>query len=201
MRYVIKIIVIAFSILFFCNVTIAAEKPLIIKGLYIGMDINDARNILIQLLGKEWKIGIVGDSKQVLQDYRFGEEKIFGTRDKYLGTFTQPNVGDRGFAIIDNYNTYEGYMSCNNNDKVTRISFGGRLTDAIFSAAKVNAEDFASAFWNTYNMPEFNWIPYGWQYISPNGYSITIKTDKLIDIKVDTIVDTIRKPNSKIKFD
>jgi hypothetical protein len=37
------------------------EKPLIIKGLYLGMDVNDARNILSQLLPKRWRISNAGD--------------------------------------------------------------------------------------------------------------------------------------------
>jgi len=203
MEKIIKLIAIALIVFVCCNVTIAAEKPLIIKGLYIGMDINEARNILTQLLGKEWKLSNIGDSWKILQDYRFGNKEIFGGTDEHLGLYSKPNIGDRGFAIIDNDRNYEGYISCEkNNDKVTRISLSGKLTDIILSTAKLNAEDFASAFWTNFNMPEFNWIPFGWMYTSPNGYTIKIKTNKLIDINripIDNSKDVADK--SKIKFD
>jgi hypothetical protein len=202
MKQVIKFFVIAFIVLFYCNVTIAAEKPLIIKGLYIGMDINEARNILTQLLGKEWKLSTVGKSVQVLENYRFGNTEIFGFKDDKSAFYSPPNVGDRGFAIIDHYDNYEGYISCDkNNDKVTRISFSGKLTDAVFSTAKIKVDDFVSSFWTNYDMPEFNWIPFGWMYTSPNGYTIKIKTNKLIDINKtpEEAVKPGEKP--KIKFD
>jgi hypothetical protein len=202
MRQAIKIVVIAFIVLFYCNVTMAAEKPLIIKGLYIGMDINEARNILTQLLGKEWKLSTVGKSVQVLEDYRFGNTEIFGIKDDKSAFHSPPNVGDRGFAIIDHYGSYEGYISCDkNNDKVTRISFSGKLTDAVFSTAKIKVDDFVSSFWTNYDMPEFNWIPFGWMYTSPNGYTIKIKTNKLIDINKTPGEPVKQGEQPKIKFD
>lgn len=205
MRQVIRIVVIVFIVLFYCNVTIAAEKPLIIKGLYIGMDINEARNILTKLLGKEWKLSAVGNSEKVLEDYKFGSSDIFGNRDIFW-SFRKPPVGDRGFAIIEicsrifgNYDNYEGYISCDkNNDKVTRISFGEKLTDTLFATSEMNADDFVSLFRTNYDMPEFNWITHGWLYTSPNGYTIKIKTNKLIDIN-KTPLEQMEKP--KIKFD
>jgi len=151
-----------FIVLFYCNTVMAQrmEKPLIIKGIYIGMDVNDARNIIEQLLGKEWKITPVGDSMKVLEDYRFGEMKIFGTKDNNF-SFRQSIFGDRGFAIITKiYDSYEGFISSDQHNHVTRISFSGQITNFLFSASKINADDFAHSFWGNYNMSDFNWIPF-----------------------------------------
>jgi hypothetical protein len=191
-----------FIVLFYCSAVTAQEKPLIVKGLFIGMDVNDARNITEQLLGKEWKVTPVGDSMKVLEGYRFGEDKIFGTKDN-LTNFREAIFGDRGFAIISaKYHTYEGFISSNQNNHVTRISLSGQITNFLFLASTINAEDFATSFWKNYNMPEFNWIPFGWTYTSPNGYTIIIKTDKFIDIKKEEIAKSIdTKPAPSIKFE
>ena len=194
MKRIITIITI-FIVLFFCSAVMAQEKPLIIKGLYIGMNVNDARNIIEKLLGKEWKITPIEDSMKVLEDYRFGETKIFGTKDS---SRYQSIVGDRGFAIIINTD-YEGFISSDKNNKVTRISFSGQITNLLFSSSNINAKDFATSFWENYNMPEFNWIIAGWTYTSPNGYTIIIKTDKFIDIKKEEIAKLIDKPNVKFE--
>jgi len=198
MKRIITIITI-FIVLFFCSAVMAQEKPLIVKGLYIGMDVNEARNIIEKLLGKEWKITPIGDSMTVLQDYRFGETKIFGTKDN-LSIFRGSIVGDRGFAIIFKiYDSYEGFISSDKNNKVTRISFSGQIANLLFSSSNINAEDYATSFWKNYNMPDFNWIIAGWTYTSPNGYTIIIKTDKFIDIKKEEIAKLIDKPNVKFE--
>jgi len=203
-----------FTVLFYCHIALAQEKPFIIKGLYIGMNVNDARNITEKLFGKAWTISPVGESMKVIADYRFGEDKIFGRKHTTLRSVGSPGfhighiIGDRGFAIFNkDYDSYEGFISSDENDCVTRISFSKMITNSIFSAEKIDAEDFAKAFWNNYNMPEFGWIPYGWQYTSPNGYTITIKTDKFIDIKKEYVPKpdpptvTENKPKSNIKFE
>jgi hypothetical protein len=193
-------IIIAFVVLSCFNIAVAQEKPLIIKGLYIGMDVNNARNILLQLLVKEWKIGPVGESANVLQDFRFGEEKIFGWKSPTDNFRMEPINGEYGFAIITDYDSYEGFVSAEKGTgKVIRMSFSGKITDNLFSISKINAEDFAPSFWKNYNMPEFGWIPHGWQYASPKGYTITIMTDKFLDIKQERSKPKLDEPT--IKFE
>jgi hypothetical protein len=189
-------VTLVFIVMFCCSAVMAQEKPLIIKGLYIGMDVNDARKITEGLLGKEWTVSLVGDSMKVLEDYRFGAIEIFGKKLDMLSIYTpQAMIGERGFAIISNsasdYNSYEGFIGADQNNRVTRISFSKKITNFLFSASKIDAEDFAPSFWKYYNMPEFGWIPYGWAYTSPNGYTVTIKTDKLIDIKKEDMAKII----------
>jgi hypothetical protein len=186
MKRIILITIIAVIGLFNLNTAIAQEKPLVIKGLFIGMETTEAKQILMQLLPHNWTISQTGETYKVLLNYRTGNSEIFGN----LGTgylYAKFCPGATGFAIIrDNF--YEGYISTDKSgNKVTRITLSGTITDQIYSSAKIDAENFASAFWKNYNMPDFNWIPYGWQYISPMGYTVTIMTDKLIDIKKSTL--------------
>ena len=55
----------------------SSEKPLIIKGMRIGMDINEARTKMLNLLGKDWKVSPVGKKEDLLADYRLGDYDIF----------------------------------------------------------------------------------------------------------------------------
>jgi hypothetical protein len=194
--------IIAFAVLFSVNFALAQEKPLIIKGLYIGMNVNDARNIMEQLLGKDWKISPVSDTKSILRDYRFGEAKLFGKKE--FMTPVDPIDDEYGFVIIDHYDSYEGFIGADKGTgKVIRLSFSGKITDIIFSTSKITAEDFAPSFWNNYNMPEFSWVAHGWLYASPKGYTVIIMNDKLLDIKKDKQIDVEKeenKPKQNIKF-
>jgi hypothetical protein len=193
-------IIIAFVILFCFNAAVAQEKPLIIKGLYIGIDVNDARNKMEQLLGKDWQLSSIGKTSTIAEDYRFGNEQIFGKVKEPRGYQTAKFPPDeRGFAVI-RYNSYEGYVSTDaSSNKVTRITFDDVITDHIFAIEKISADDFVEQFTKTYNMPEWSWVAQGWTYSSPKGYTITIKTDKLIDIKKEKVKAKLDKPNIKLE--
>jgi|GEM_PF-1519466 len=225
------IIFITFLILLLNNITIAnaqnaeisSEKQLTIKGMYIGMDIYEAKEIMEQLLDVKnagpysgWKVSPVGNSENVRADHRAGvvqgDEKIFGGKGmrstkNLASAFDYPTLltGNKGFAIqskfgvVKGYDYLEGYISTDEaNNKVTRISLSGELVDHIFSTSEISADDFVEQFRKRYNMPELPGIPFGWRYPSPNGYTVTIYTDKLIDIKKDEYNE---RNKSKIKFD
>jgi len=196
-----KIILIAIAVvvLFCFNIVMAQEKPMIMRGLYIGMDINNARNIVEKLLGKDWHLSSISETYKILSDYRFGNEQIFGKgTGGYLQTKFSPDK--KGFAIT-RYDSYEGYISTDAlSNKVTRITFGDVITDSVFATEKVNAEEFVEQLKKSYNTPDWSWVISGWTYTSPKGYSITIMTDKLIDIKKEEIKEKLLiKPN--IKFE
>lgn len=189
-------IIISFMVLCCFNRAMAQEKPLIIKGLYIGMNVNDARDILEKLLDKDWKVGHTGESKKILAEYRFGEERLFGK--KVFMEPVDPIDNEYGFIIMDHYDSYEGFIGAEKGTgKVIRMSFSGRIIDTLFSSSKINAEEFVSSFWNNYNMPEFNWVAHGWRYVSPKGYIVTIMTDKLVDVKKEESIKEEAKPNIK----
>lgn len=158
------------------------EKPLVIKGLSIGMDINKARTIMINILGSGWKVTPVGAKDKIMADYRFGDSEIFGSSIE--GYFMNSIIGDMGFAIIDSYDHYCGFVSADpDKNTVTRISINRKITDHIFSSAGIYVDAFVDALRNNYNMPGFPWIPHGWRYHSPHGYVLRIMTNKLIDIQ------------------
>jgi hypothetical protein len=178
------ILVVAIITLFACS-AFASEKPLIFKGLYIGMNSNDAKSIFTKKLGKEWKISDTGKTSEILPANFSGDDRIFGISDKRMnGHRTDANIGEYGFAIVNKDNSYEGFVSVNpKNGKVIRLSFSGQITDMLFSTSNISVDEFVSSFYRHYNMPEFGWIRHGWVYTSPLGYTITIYSDKFIDVK------------------
>ena len=136
----------------------------------------------------DWKITEIGSTNVVLADYRFGEIQIFGRIDKAIPSYRFESItGDYGFAI-NRYNAYEGFISADENTKrVTRISFSGKIVDTLYGNGKnkIDMEEFVLQFTKHFDLPDFSWIAYGWYYESPMGYVITLKTNRLIDIKMD----------------
>jgi len=164
---------------------------------------------MVNLLGKDWKVSPVGKTEDILADYRSGDTNIFldnfAQRDPKRRTdisdFKFP--GGWGFAIQGKNNYYSGYISADkSSNKVTRISFNGKITDHIFSASNTEVHDFVEQFRTYYNLPDFNWIVGGWTYASPNGYTLTIRKDKFLDIVLTKLdkKDEIKGSDDKLKF-
>lgn len=167
----------------------AEEKPLVIKGISLDMDIYEARMVMDKLLSKDWVVSSVGKSDNLLTDYRFGDELIFGNGKDKLSI-----VGKKGFFIKNRSDYYAAFVSADEkSNKINRISFSGKFSDELFSTSKISADDFVDAFRDYYNLPEFNWIAYGWIYSSRKyNYTLTIKIDKFIDVKKEQAPNKIK---------
>jgi hypothetical protein len=177
------------------------EKTIIIKGLYIGMDIDEAKRVTEILLGPDWMVSAVGLTPKIAYDYRFvgGEEKIFGGLGNRAVVFP-PIIGSRGFAIQNKKTqSFEGFVSTDTVNKVERISLSGKLVDYIFSCENIYAEEFQEQFRKSYNLPDLNWIPHGWAYFSDKGFTLKIMIDKLVDLKKDEVKSKDTN-NAKIQF-
>ncbi|NPU84801.1 MAG: hypothetical protein HPY65_09960 [Syntrophaceae bacterium] len=166
------------------------EKQIILKGLSIGMDINEARKICVNLIGKNWTVSQVEDSNALMSHdrefFKKNKMRMFG-KQGFLMKNKDGNLTGYGFIIDDD-----------GNGKVTEIFLSGELTDYIFLTNDVHADYFVEEFKKNFGLPNLPWIFRGWQYSSPLGYELTIMTDKSIDLKRN-------KPNiprrPKIKFD
>jgi len=169
------------------------ERPIILKGLSIGMDINEARKICEDLLVKNWNVSHIGARSKLMDDYQesFRNDRL-------------PIVGKRGFLIKNKggYIIYGyGFISDDDgNGKVAQITFSGELTDYIFLTKGVHADDFVENLTKNFGLPDLSWIMNGWVYSSPHGYELTIMNDKSINIKKSDPSKPI-KPKRKIKFD
>jgi len=165
-----------------------AEKPIVLKGLSIGMDINDARKICVKLAGKDWNVSQIDARDTLMEDYR----------DNYR-VEKRPDLGVRGFLIknkggyIDGY----GFISGDSRGKVIQITFTGELSEYLFDAKGVNRDFFMAEMTRAFGFPEMTWINHGWEYSSPFGYDLTVMNDKAIDIRKSDKYKTIKR----IKFD
>lgn len=176
--------VIIFIFLFAAMPALAAEKQVNLKGLYIGMPVEEARIIFKNNLGPEWKITATGKTSTVLSDYRLGNERVFGENRTGGNNVLGSIIGNYGFAI-HRYDFYEGFISVDKDTKkVVRITISGEITDNLFNTRQIGANEFVSEFLKNFDLPDFNWITSGWIYTSPLGYVITIRTNKFIDINM-----------------
>jgi len=166
------------------------EKQIILKGLSIGMDINEARKICINIVGKNWTVSQVEDSNTLMthdrEYFKKNKMRMFG-KQGFLMKNKDSNLTGYGFIIDDD-----------GNGKVTEIFLSGELTDYIFLTNDVHADYFVEEFKKYFGLPNLPWIFRGWQYSSPYGYVLTIMTDKSIDLKRNRPI-ILRRP--KIKFD
>jgi hypothetical protein len=166
------------------------EKPLVIKGLSIGMNGDDARTIMEKIVGPDWILTKTGPAQKVCEDYKDGDYEIFETKpltnDTSPSLFSKPILyGKYGFAIKNSKDFYVGFIFIDEKtNKVIRIAFGGKLTDYIFNSSNVYADEFVEQFRVNYNMPDFYWILHGWQHKSIYGYTVQITTSKRIDIQL-----------------
>jgi hypothetical protein len=168
------------------------ERPIILKGLSIGMDINEARKICEDLLRKNWIVSQIDNRNILMDDYleSFRNDKL-------------PIVGKRGFLIKNKGGYIDGYGFISDDDgngKVAQITFSGELTDYIFLTEEVHADYFVEDFTKNFGLPDLPWIRNGWAYSSPYGYELTIMRNKSIDIKKSD-PGKPTKPKRKIKFD
>jgi hypothetical protein len=166
-----------------------SEKPMILKGLSIGMDINEARKTCEDLLSKDWIVSNIGYILIPDCMERFSNEN-------------QPIVSRRGFVIKNKGGYAAGYgfvSEDEGNGKVTQITFSGELTDYLFLTEGLHADYFVEDFTKNFGLPNLPWIRHGWAYSSPYGYDLTIMITKSIDLKKNT-TDKAIQPKRKIKF-
>jgi len=166
------------------------EKPISIKGLSLGMNVNDARNIAIKLFDKNYVVTPVADSKYLLKEY---------SENQYINSIHLFRTG-KGFFIQGIYSHNNGFVIAEgNDDKVTRICLNGSIINFLYSASEVSADDFVEQFESHFGLPALFWIPHGWTYSSAlYGYTLMITTNKLIDISCK--YDHSTKKTKKIEF-
>jgi hypothetical protein len=161
-----------------------AEKPIIFKGLQLGMDIGEARKTMEKLVGKEWSVSPIDITEKVVADYRSfgGDREIFNDAQFYF-PFA---VGEKGFAVQNKSSkAFYGYVSTDESgNKVSRIALSGILVDYIFNTKDIDVENFVKELTKYYNLPELSWIRRGWQHTNAQKeYSLKITVWKLIDLK------------------
>jgi len=144
-----------------------------VKGLYIGMDMDDACKIVNQLV----------NSTEVSK-VAF-EPGSHASQAGYLCQYPQNSRSNPQIYVISNLV-----------NKVTAIVISSELTPTLFNANGIEAEDFAKQFMDSYHLPKMDpWTNdmtdtysmalvglYGWEYVSPNGFKVAVSQSKGIMI-------------------
>lgn len=140
----------------------ADGSMLTVKGLYIGMNLDDASRVYKEkfenLTGKPAWIRKIGSGEYEL----FPDEN--GARAGWWGSICITADPDR---------------------TVCKIEITSYFADKIFNSGDMNAKEFATAFCNAYEIPEMEYSSNDecWTYSSPSGYKLVIKKDHWILIE------------------
>ena len=134
-----------------------------VKGLYIGMNIDDASQILHKLLNIPFEVKECNETEQIMYSFDPSLEV------KYVIWCNEGMV-----TII----VYAG-----KDKKVNRIMFPSSIVDKLFNVSGGSAEDFAKQFASAYKLPDMkffsdNFARQGWEYESADGYKIQIYNTK-----------------------
>lgn len=130
-----------------------------IKGLYIGMDIDEACKIVNQLSNSSCTV----------------EENTF------LGS-------TYAVANSDSLATLSLWVTAGPDRKTDSIHIGHLIVDKLFNSDGVEGKDFVQEFINSYRIPKMETQvdengKLFWQFISTKGYKLTIFQNKSIEIK------------------
>lgn len=126
-----------------------------VKGLYIGMNIEDAAKQLGSLL-KTDQVTI----NETPKDF------FIGKRDAYYQD------------IVSAW-----YIAAGLDKKVTYIKLRSDFVDTLFKTEGISGQKFTQTFIDSYHIPRMEGFGNGWTYTSPNGYKIKIYQDKSILIE------------------
>jgi hypothetical protein len=149
--------------------TDAVKEPvstIIVKGLFIGMNIQDVPGVLRTKLDGN-KVSIHDAAK--------------GDAGRYPNALTRSEnyyVAVGGLLPI-------GIVYAGPDGKVTDILFLERLVDIAFNAEKLDVSVFAQEFINAYNIPAMQLSDdrRSWYFISPDGVKVSIHHDKTLHMQ------------------
>jgi len=147
-----------------------------IKGLYVGMDINDAQTVLKRLL-----VGIVEDvtvSKrrdgfEIHHIEHLNLEEVMGSA--LAAAFVVGRVEKEKVAEIR--------VRADENRKVTAIYLSGALVDKLFDAENIDTRDFVDQFCKAYEIPRMDrrydddYDDY-WVHMGFKGLKVVIQENK-----------------------
>jgi hypothetical protein len=141
------------------------EPGLRVKGLYIGMGIDQASTILHELLGVTTEVKECNETEDLMCRFDRNAEV------KYV-------IWGSGSILL---------VKAGGARKVSSLTFPGSVVDKLFNVSGIDAYDFAKNFSSGYNLPDMerfsnNIGRTGWEYSSPNGYKVQIYESKDLHI-------------------
>ena len=164
----------------------SSEGMLKIKGLYIGMDIDDACNIVNSLNDSLFAERRRGRCYVAPESEKYKSIGLVSRGNGYFlmeqpysqsDLFTDPQIAPRAFDAR--------IIEADSSKKVTKINIDEELANRMFNSSDMSADDFAKAFSSACKISEIKlwWINkdnFGWVYSSPNGWKVNINKDHSI---------------------
>ncbi len=155
--------------------TETTSNDLKIKGFYLGMNIDDAANLLGEYVKFRPEV-------ELLINHSFAQKSALASLFK--------NAPNTEYAIA----SFGGFhIEADSDKKVTRIAFFSDFSNKLFNSIDMDIETFIENFKKAYRIPDFKLIvtenndtympEVTYEYSSPDGYKITIGTDKGVEIK------------------
>ena len=149
-----------------------ASKSIIVKGLYVGMTVQELLNA-VRTLGSPWKIDHTDDPKQINilnDDLENKQIELIGAHDPAAEKFDT--------SI---------HLWLDAADRVEQILIGQKCCNQLFNSQDLSAEDFARNFIDAYGIKEMKRAVTEhnlqcWEYTSPDNVKFRIFPDKIVNI-------------------
>jgi hypothetical protein len=150
-----------------------ASKPIIVKGLYIGMRVQELPDVVSSTLGSPWRIDRTDNPKHItiLND-------VLDTKQFDLICAHDPAAEEYDTSI---------YLWLDADDRVEQILIGQKCCNQLFNSQDLSAEDFAQIFIDAYGIKEMKQALTEknllcWEYTSPDNIRFRIYPNKVVNI-------------------
>jgi len=177
--------------------TETTSNDLKIKGFYLGMNIDEAVELLnsqyTEYVGHQLQVELLIEDESITPQNIPTARMVFVARARAI---IDPNT----IYVIDSNAVYgpltggDVHIEADGDKKVTRIAFSSSFSNKLFNSIDMDIETFIENFKKAYRIPDFKLIvtennntympEITYEYSSPDGYKITISSDKSLEIKV-----------------
>ena len=144
--------------------TVAAHaEKLVVKGFYVGMPVQEAKNI-------------------IAKDYAGFLTKGFSTTEV---------TDNKEFNIVradgQGMHDYIKFFVKKADGKIYDIRMGPGLVDKLFNIAGVEGLKFKEDFMKMHQIPKMDFDGNGWKYTSPEGYEVMLNNEKSLILRATSI--------------
>lgn len=165
------------------------KKPFAIKGLYLGMPISEAQDIVNNGLRDTFEIyAAKRDGIRRIGLAARGQDEAGWPAYKPITKFSVQNnaSGSKLVKAIDEDvgwdDDYSVVITADSQQKVDFIALGVLFTRSLFDTQNLSVSEFAEKFANGYELPEMTRGQRGWRYISDEGWGVEVADDYSIKL-------------------
>lgn len=137
-------------------------KPLVVKGLSIGMTPEEIKNVISNDWGSNWS-------------FRIDDTQIEITSDRLMNLWAAAG----GKRNIDT----SVFLRLDNEKRASEILIPKDCATELFKSSDLSAQDFARQFANSYLDGEMRWNEKFWEKLTADNIQVRISWDKTVSIK------------------